>query len=172
MTNNRDTVRLDPALAEALNEHVSVEAKSAFQYHAMASWAEVRGLTGTAAWLRGEAQGEMSHMLQFVGHLNDRGYQATFQAMPVPKSEWSDLAAMFEQVVEMERNLCRQIDNLIDTAHTQRDHFTSSFLQGFVPQQISDMAEADEILDRIRIAGSDGHATILIDQELRGRSGK
>ncbi|MBK8978478.1 MAG: ferritin [Planctomycetes bacterium] len=163
--------RLDPQLAEALNDHVSVEARSSFLYFSMASWAEVRGLTGFSTWLRAEASGELAHMNQFVDHLNDRGFQATFQALPQPRAEWSDVTVMFEDVVAMEHELAGRIDALIQTSHDKRDHFTGSFLQQFVPQQIADMAEADEILDRLRIVGRDGQGVILIDQELRARAG-
>ena len=163
--------QIDEKLAEALNEHVSVEAESAFMYHSMASWAEVRGLTGFAAWFRAEAQGELDHMLQFVAHLNDRGYQTTFRELPSPDSQWEDPTSVFETVVGIERRLCERIESLIELSHSQRDHFTGSFLQQFVPQQIADTAEADNVLDRLRIVGSDGHGVILIDQELKSKGG-
>jgi ferritin len=162
---------LHPEIAEALNEHVSLEARSAFTYFSMASWAEVQGLSGMAAWFRSEADGEMAHMRQFMDHLNDRGYQTTFAALPQPRSEWSNAISAFEDVVRLESELCERIDQLIELSHSRRDHFTGSFLQGFVPQQIADMAEADEILDRLRIVGDDGQGVILIDQELRAKAG-
>jgi len=67
--------------------------------------------------------------------------------------------------------LCERIEALIELSHSRRDHFTGSFLQGFVPQQIADMAESDEILDRLRLVGEDGQGIILIDQELRAKGG-
>lgn len=163
--------RIDPELAAALNEHVSHEATSAFLYFSMASWSEVRGLTGFSTWLRSEAEGEMQHMLQFVDHLNDRGHQVTYTQIPAPRSNWSGVLEMFEDVVARETELCERIDRLIENSHEKRDHFTGSFLQQFVPQQIADTAAADEILDRLRIVGSDGQGVILIDQELRARVG-
>lgn len=171
MAKNERNLQIDEKLAEALNEHVCVEAESAFMYHSMASWAEVRGLTGFASWFRAEAQGELDHMLQFVSHLNDRGYQTTFREMPRPASEWSDTTSLFETVVKIEQRLCERIESLIELSHNQRDHFTGSFLQGFVPQQIADTAEVDNILDRLRIVGTDGQGVILIDQELKANAG-
>ena len=161
---------MDAELARELNEHVSLEARSAFAYYAMASWAHTRGLTGFAAWFEGEAEGEMKHMRLFVDHLNDRGFQATFGDLPAPKSDWKSIQAVFENVTELEHRLCERIEALIELSHERRDHFTGSFLQGFVPQQIADMAEADEILDRLKIVGDDGQGHILIDQELRAKT--
>lgn len=170
MTQSTKSSRIDSEVALALNEHVSLEAKSAFAYFAMASWAQVKGLSGFASWFRSEAEGELEHTRLFVDHLNDRGFQATFGNLPAPASEWSSIQAVFEQVTELEHALCDRIQALFELSHERRDHFTGSFLQGFVPQQIADMAEADEILDRLRIVGKDGQGVILIDQELRAKS--
>ena len=170
MPQQRRFGQLDEQLAERLNEHVSFEARSAFSYFAMASWAEVRGLTGFAQWFRGEAAGEIAHMEQFVSHLNDRGFQATFGELPAPANEWESIAAVFESVVALEHDLSRRIEELIEVSHDRRDHFTGSFLQGFVPQQIADVAEADEILDRLRLVGNEGRSIILIDQELSAKA--
>lgn len=171
MSQQRRSGQLDPQLAERINEHVTFEGRSAFTYFAMASWAEVRGLTGFAQWFRGEAAGEIAHMEQFVTHLNDRGYQATFGEIPAPANEWESIEKVFESVVELEHGLSQRIEDLIELSHDRRDHFTGSFLQGFVPQQIADSAEADEILDRLRLVGNEGRSIILIDQELRAKSG-
>lgn len=171
MSQHRPDSRLDSEIAQRLNEHVTLEARSAFSYFAMASWAEVRGLTGFAQWFRGEAQGEFEHMRLFVSHLNDRGFQATFGAIPEQRSDWDNIQLAFESVVALEHELGGQIEALIELSHSRHDHFTGSFLQSFVAQQIADMAEADEILDRLRIVGTDGQGLILIDQELRAKVG-
>ncbi len=162
---------LDPDLAQRLDEHVSFEAHSALTYFSMASWAEVRGFTGFSAWFRSEATGEIAHMTQFIDHLNNRGFQATIRTLEAPRSEWSSITELFEAVVELEHRLGGQIADLIELSHKCSDHFAGSFLQGFVPQQITDTAEADEILDRLRIVGDDGRGLILIDQELRAKAG-
>ncbi len=171
MPQHRRAGQLDPELAEKLNQHVSFEAQSALAYFAMASWAEVRGLSGFATWFRKEAAGEIVHMEQFVQHLNDRGFQATFGAQPEPRCSWDSIQAVFESVVELEHSLCEQIENLIEVSHDRSDHFAGSFLQGFVPQQIADTAEADEVLDRLRLVGEEGRGIILIDQEMRAKGG-
>jgi len=171
MPQHRSPGRLDPELAKELNEHVSLEAQSAFFYLSLASWAEVRGLTGFAQWFRGEADGELQHMRLFVSHLNDRGFQATYGDLPAPESSWETMQDLFERVVEVESRLCDKIESLIELSHSRRDHFTGSFLQGFVPQQIADMAKSDEISDRLKLVGDDGQGVLLIDQELRSLSG-
>jgi len=58
------------------------------------------------------------------------------------------------------------MNDLIDLADKHNDHLTHSFLTQFVPQQIADTAEADDIHDRLTLVSGDGHGLILIDQEL------
>jgi ferritin len=65
-----------------------------------------------------------------------------------------------------EHVLLQRMNDLIDLADKHNDHLTHSFLTQFVPQQIADTAEADDVHDRLMLVGGDGHGLILIDQEL------
>jgi ferritin len=157
---------LDTEVAEALNEQIKIEASAAFLYFSLASWANVRGLTGMAAWFRGEAHGELTHMNLFVDYLNDRDCQAKFGTIEAPTCEWESPIAAFEMVRTQEHQLLQRMNVLIDIADKHKDHLTHSFITQFVPQQIADTAEADDVHDRLMLVGGDGHGLILIDQEL------
>ena len=157
---------LETAVAEALNEQIKIEASAAFLYFSLASWANVRGLTGMAAWFRGEAHGELTHMNLFVDYLNDRDYQAKFGTIEAPTCEWASPVEAFDMVRTQEHILLQRMNDLIDLADKHNDHLTHSFLTQFVPQQIADTAEADDVHDRLMLVGGDGHGLILIDQEL------
>ena len=58
------------------------------------------------------------------------------------------------------------MNDLIDMADKHNDHLPHSFMTQFVPHQIPDTAEADDLHVRLSIVGGDGHGLILIDQEL------
>lgn len=157
---------LNTEVAAALNEQVRIEASAAFLYFSMASWASVRGLSGMANWFRGEAQGELTHMSLFVKYLNDRDFQATFATIEAPRTTWENPVEAFAQVRTQEHELLQRIDDLIGVADKYHDHLTHGFLSQFVPEQIADTAEADDVHDRLMLVGGDGHGLILIDQEL------
>ncbi len=158
-------MRLDKRITEALNAHVSVEARSAFNYIAMASWADIKGLNGFAAHFRKEAEGEMSHMHQFIRYLNDMDFQATISDIPAPRSDWSDLREVVEEVYNQENDLTNAINNLVSLARDVQDHFTESFLVGFIPSQIEDTSVADDLRQRVAMT-NDGQGLLFIDQEL------
>jgi ferritin len=171
MAEQRFRKTLHPDMAHALNEHVSVEAKAAFMYYALASWAEVRGLNGFAKFFRGEAAGELNHMHQFVNYLTDRDFQATFGNLPAPPTDFETPLDVLEMVCEEEHKLCDQLDRLIELAHRHQDHLSDSFLHQFVPQQIADTSESNDILDRVRMVKNDGQGILLVDQELGAKGG-
>ena len=157
---------LHDEVANTLNEQICIEASAGFLYFSMASWASVRGLTGMAKWFRGEAAGELTHMNLFVDYLNDRDYQAKFATIEAPACDWDSPIAAFDMVRTQEHTLLQRMNDLIDMADKHNDHLTHSFMTQFVPQQIADTAEADDIHDRLSLVGGDGHGLILIDQEL------
>jgi ferritin len=157
---------LNEEVAAALNEQICIESSAGFLYFSMASWASVRGLTGMAKWFRGEAHGELTHMNLFVDYLNDRDYQAKFATIEAPACDWDSPIAAFDMVRTQEHKLLQRMNDLIDLADKHNDHLTHSFLTQFVPQQIADTAEADDVHDRLMLVGGDGHGLILIDQEL------
>ena len=164
-------MKLDPDIARQLNEQITVEAQASFVYWSLASWADTQGLTGCANWFRAEAGGEMDHMHQFVQYLNDRGFQATFGTIEAPPTEFGSLLEVFEIVHDQEQRLTARINELIQTAQAKGDHITTSFLNGFIRQQLADEAASDEILQRIRLVGNDGQGLLLIDQELGSSKG-
>ena len=157
---------LNEEVAAALNDQICIESSAAFLYFSMASWASVQGLTGMAQWFRGEAKGELTHMNLFVDYLNDRDYQAKFATIEAPDCEWANPIEAFDLVRTQEHKLLQRMNDLIDLADKHNDHLTHSFLTQFVPQQIADTAEADDVHDRLTLVGGDGHGLILIDQEL------
>lgn len=170
MSDKQYRKHLNEEMATALNDHVTVEARAAFMYYALASWAAVRGLIGFADYFKGEAAGELDHMRQFVDYLNDRDFQATFHEIPPPRTDFGNAREAFEVVCDAEHRLCDSLDTLIELAHRNSDHLSDSFLHQFVPQQIADTSESDDILDRLKLVGDDGHGILLLDQELSGKS--
>ena len=155
---------LNEEVAAALNEQICIESSAAFLYFSMASWASVRGLTGMAKWFRTEAAGELTHMGLFVDYLNDRDCQAKFATIEAPSCEWDNPVEAFDQVRSQEHKLMQRMNDLIDLADKHND-LCHSFITQFVPQQIADTVEADDVHDRLS-RWRRGHGLILIDQEL------
>lgn len=160
---------LHPEIAEALNRHATVEARSAFIYFTMASWFDNRGLKGFAEWCRIEAQGEMNHMTHFFDYINTRGHQVLFENIEGPSSEWNSPREVFEKVYEQEILLTSKINKLLDLAKKHSDHATESFLNTFIMEQIEDEAAAGDILTQIKMIDDDPRALLMISTKLENR---
>jgi len=162
-------MQLHSDISSALNRHATIEAASAFMYYSMASWFENKGFRGFANWCRIEAEGEMTHMIQFFDYINMRGCQVAFETIEPPPTSWNAVLEVFEEIYKQECLLTVKINDMVNLAHEHKDNATDSFLHTFIIEQIKDEAEAGEILNQIRMVGEDGRGLLMISAGLRNR---
>jgi len=61
------------------------------------------------------------------------------------------------------------INKLMDTAISESDHATQSFLKWFIDEQVEEEASVNEILDTLRLINGQGNGIVMLDRELRQR---
>ena len=61
------------------------------------------------------------------------------------------------------------IYNCLDVAEAEKDRATVSMLQWFVDEQKEEEANADEIINQLKLIGNDGQAIYHLDKELAAR---
>jgi ferritin len=151
----------------AVNEQIKREEHSSRLYLAMASWCEVTGFPGAAAFLYAQAEEERIHMLKFVHYLNDRNGHALMSALDMPNPEYKSLKDVFEQVMKHEEYITASINELYGVSFEEKDFTTGNFLQWFINEQIEEESTMRGILDKLNLAG-DGQSGGLfhIDKEL------
>lgn len=159
-------MKLQPAIAKALNEHATVEASAAFSYLSMASWFDNKGLKGFAKWCQSEASGEFSHMNRFLDYINTRGGQVRFGAIPAPAHDWPNALDLFEAVYQQEADLTQRLGELVGLVRDHGDRATDFFLNEFMSEQIEDEAMADDLLTQIKMVDNDPQGMLLINNEL------
>ena len=157
---------IDTAIEKALNEQIEMEARSSHFYLAMASWAENRGLSGTAAFLFRHSDEERLHMLKLVRFVNERGGTAIIPPLASPKTDFSDLQSIFSTLLEHETNVTASINEVVDLCLKRKDYTTHNFMQWYVAEQIEEEALARNILDKLALIGSDKGGLYLFDRDL------
>ncbi len=157
---------IDTAIEKALNEQIEMEARSSHFYLAMASWAENRGLSGTAAFLFRHSDEERLHMLKLVRFVNERGGKAIIPPLASPKTDFSDLQSIFSTLLEHETNVTASINEVVDLCLKRKDYTTHNFMQWYVAEQIEEEALARNILDKLALIGSDKGGLYLFDRDL------
>jgi ferritin len=155
-------------LEKAINEQIKLEEQSSRVYMAMASWCELNGFAGAAKFLYTHSDEERMHMLKFVHFLNDRGGHAQLDALEQPSLKFNSLEELFKDVLNHERYVTKQINELVDICLSEKDHTTNNFLQWFVNEQIEEESLAQEIVDKIKLVADSKGGNFHLDMFLSG----
>jgi len=153
-------------IESALNEQIKKEASSSQYYLAMASWAETKGLSGTAFFMYAHADEERFHMLKLVKFVNERGGRAVVPAIPQPPSEFDSVQRMFELLLEHELVVTQSINEVVDICLKEKDYTTHNFMQWYVSEQMEEEALARSILDKLNLIGNEKGGMYLFDREM------
>jgi ferritin len=140
-------------IEDICNRQVEREGYSSNLYIAMASWAEVNGYSGVAAWLYGQADEERIHMLKFIKYINERGSKAVMSALKKPPIEFKNVEDIFREVLKHEEFVTASINEIVALTLEEKDFNTHNFLQWFVMEQVEEEASAKTILDKLRLVG-------------------
>ncbi|MBR9831216.1 ferritin [Acidiluteibacter ferrifornacis] len=158
---------LSEKVEQALNKQVRIEAESSQVYLAMASWAEVKGLEGVAAFMYMHSDEERMHMLKLVKYINERGGHATISDLVAPKTAYGSPKEMFELLFKHEVMVSQSINDLVEISLNEKDFSTHNFLQWYVAEQIEEEALARTILDKINLIGDDKGGLYLFDRDVK-----
>lgn len=151
---------------DALNKQIKLEGDSSQLYLAMASWAELKGLEGTANFLYSHADEERTHMLKLVKFINERGGKAFIPQIEEPKQEFSTLKDVFTAILNHEIFVSDSINEIVGLTLKESDYSTHNFLQWYVSEQIEEEKLARNILDKLDLIGSDKGGLYLFDRDI------
>lgn len=160
---------LKPKIEEAFNKQLNAELYSAYLYLSMAAYFQLVNLLGFANWMRCQAQEEVLHAMKFYSFIQERGGTVTLTAIAAPPPKWESPLKAFDDALDHERKVTGLINDLVDLALQERDHAANAFLQWFVTEQVEEEASADEVIQKIKLAGEQGGGMFMLDRELAGR---
>jgi ferritin len=157
-------------MTDIINKQINAEIYSAYLYMGMSSWAAHEGMAGAANWFFCQAQEEMTHALRFYNYVNSQGQHAVMQAIEQPKKTYKNLLDAYEDTLAHEKKVTAMINKIADLAVDEKDHASSVMIQWFVTEQVEEEESAQEIIDKLKLAGTDGSGLYMIDQELKTRA--
>src|SRR5687768_6170400 len=161
---------LSKDIQEAINDQIHHEFLSAYVYLAMSAYLEAASFKGFAHWMRLQAEEESNHAMKLFDYVNDRNGRVELKALEKPPLEFKSVLATFEQALEHEKKVTQLIHNLYEKATREGDYATQVQLTWFITEQVEEEATATEVVDRLKIAGNDGAALLMLDRELGARS--
>ncbi len=138
---------MDARVYELLNDQINKELYSAYLYLSFADYYEEEGLEGFANWYEIQAQEERDHAMIFRNYLHENGQKVKLLAIDQPDKEFSDFLAPLEAALEHEK----YVTSLIEEQQEEEDN-------------------ADKMITRMKLFGSDAKALYDLDQENAART--
>jgi len=161
---------ISQAMQDAINKQINHEIFSAYLYASMASHFEHSSLKGFANWMRAQSAEELVHARKFINYMHDRGARVILAAIDAPQTEWQSPTNVFEDAYKHECQISASINELSTQAINEKDHATHAFLEWFVTEQVEEEANADQIVQQLRLADGAPGALFILDRELGQRS--
>lgn len=164
-------MKMPDDLAAALNDQITMELGSSIAYLQMSAFFEAENLTGMAAWMRMQSAEETDHAHRFMQFVFDRGNPVRLGAIEAPVSGFDGVEQVFLTALEQEQAVTKAIHDLYRLATDSGDLASFPFIQTFIEEQNEEEATVETILERVRLAGGESSAILLLDSQLGSRSG-
>lgn len=156
-------------LQKAFNKQINEELYSAYLYAAMVNYFESQNLGGFAQWMRVQTVEELTHANKLIGYLHERGADVTLEAIAKPTSTWKSPLAAFEAAYEHECHITACINELYAKATKAPDPAAAIFLNWFVNEQVEEEANADQVVQQLKLAQGAPGAMFMLNREMGAR---
>lgn len=156
-------------IEKAINKQMNLEAFSAYIYLSMAAYFEGMNLEGFSHWMRLQAQEELGHAMRLFNYVLERNGNVELLPIKAPPATWKSPLDACQHALKHERVNTKQINELMDLSFKEIDHATRIFLQWFVAEQVEEESSATKLAEKVKLAGNDSAAILVLDQELLRR---
>ncbi len=160
---------LSESIQQAINRQITYEFAASHAYMAMSAYFEAMALSGFAHWFRVQSEEEREHALRFFDYVNDRGGRVALGAIEEPQNEFASPLDAMEHALAHERRVTAAIHAIYALATQENDYPTISMLKWFVDEQVEEEKNAEEIIQHLKLVGSDGAGLLMLDQRLAER---
>ncbi|MCI9164182.1 MAG: ferritin [Lachnospiraceae bacterium] len=160
---------LDTKVKELLNVQVNKEFYSAYLYLDFSNYYADQGLDGFANWYKVQAQEERDHAMLFMQYLQNNGCKVTLDAIDKPGKEFASFSEPLKAGYEHEQYVTSLIHAIYDAANEGKDFRTMQFLDWFVKEQGEEETNAEGLIKKFDLFGSDPRALYMLDNELAAR---
>ncbi len=154
---------------ELLNQQINKEFYSAYLYLDFSNYFEDAGLDGFANWYKIQAQEERDHAMLFYQYLQNENQKVTLEAIDKPNKTITCHMDVLEAGLEHEKYVTSLINDIYAAAYESRDFRTMQFLDWFVKEQGEEETNANDLITKMQLFGSDPKSLYMLNQELAAR---
>ena len=152
-----------------LNEQINKEFYSAYLYLDFSNYFKARGLDGFANWYLVQAQEERDHAMLFYQYLQNENQVVTLDAIAKPDKVFTCDMDVLKAGLEHEEYVTSLINDIYAAAYEVKDFRTMQFLDWFVKEQGEEETNANDMITKMDLFGSDPKSLYMLNQELAAR---
>ena len=152
-----------------LNQQINKELYSAYLYLDFSNYFEQAGLDGFANWYMIQAQEERDHAMLFYQYLQNESQKVTLEAIAKPDKELVSSMDVLKAGLEHEQYVTSLINDIYAAAYEVKDFRTMQFLDWFVKEQGEEETNANDMITKMELFGSDPRSLYMLNQELGAR---
>ena len=160
---------MDKKVSQLINEQINKELYSAYLYLDFSIFYEAEGLDGFANWYMSQAQEERDHAMLMLKFLQMGGEKVTLEAVAKPDKVMKELIDPLKFGLEHEQYVTSLINDIYSAAYDVKDFRTMQFLDWFVKEQLEEEKNAEDMVKKMQLFGSDAKGLYSLDAEYAGR---
>ncbi len=160
---------MDKKVHELLNDQINKELYSAYLYLEFSNYFKAGGLDGFANWYMVQAQEERDHAMLFYTYLQNENMEVTLKAIDKPEKEINSNMDVLQAGLEHEKYVTSLINDIYAAAYDVRDFRTMQFLDWFVKEQGEEETNANDLISKMELFGTDAKGLYMLNQELAAR---
>ena len=154
---------------DLLNQQINKEFYSAYLYLQFSNYFEDAGLDGFANWYKIQAQEERDHAMLFYQYLQNENQKVTLDAIGKPTESFPSHMDVLKAGLAHEEYVTSLINDIYAAAYEVKDFRTMQFLDWFVKEQGEEETNANDLITKMELFGSDPKSLYMLNQELAGR---
>ena len=160
---------MNAKVRELLNQQINKEFYSAYLYLQFSNYFEDAGLDGFANWYMIQAQEERDHAMLFYQYLQNENQKVTLEAIDKPEKTVTCHMDVLKAGLEHEEYVTSLINDIYAAAYDVKDFRTMQFLDWFVKEQGEEETNANDLITKMELFGSDPKSLYMLNQELAAR---
>ena len=160
---------MDKRVFELLNQQINKEFYSAYLYLEFSNYFTYVGLDGFANWYKIQAQEERDHAMLFYQYLQNENQKVTLDAIDKPESNFETHMDVLKKGLLHEEYVTSLINDIYSAAYDVKDFRTMQFLDWFVKEQGEEEKNANDMITKMELFGSDPKSLYMLNQELAAR---
>lgn len=161
---------MDKKVRDLINEQINKEFYSAYLYLDFSNFFYDEGLNGFGNWYKIQAQEERDHAMLMLQYLQNNGEKVVLETVAKPENPAKSAMEVLQAGAKHERYVTALINAIYGAAYEVKDFRTMQFLDWFVKEQGEEEKNADEMIKKFELFGSDAKGLYMLDNELASRT--